>query len=937
MASIGSATGLALFNDQTHSAIHCRGCLLGKMHRIPFSSTRIRATRAGQVIHSDVCGPMEVATPTGARYYVVFKDDYSGWCEVQLIQRKSEVPAAFKKFTSKLNAQTGEEAKTLRSDGGGEFCSNDFRDWLADSGITHLITPPYTPQLNGVSERANRTIVESARSQMYEKNVPLELWGLAVQCAIYVQNRSISSTNNSTPYQLWHGREPDVSHLKVFGCLAFVHIPVEKRKKLQPKAVQGMMVGYCEGSSSLYRIWDPAARELITSRDVIFEEGSTCETTAAIELDYYSLFPQEPVEIATDMNAEPPSDQAGGEAVDLNPAQVDTNPDRHEERTEANRPGDTLQEEDDDGSDEEQLVDDPFYGFEDPPHHAPPPTANLRRSKRIQIQKEKLRPLRVDQANRATKGATHPPPKILGKQALSLQEALSSEDGELWRTAVEDEYDSLMKNGTWEVVPLPPGRATVKCRWVFEIKPGYEGVPERYKARLVAKGFTQKYGVDYNETFAPVVKLPTLRTILALVAANDLEVLQLDVKTAFLYGHLDEEIYMRQPEGYVLEGRENEVCRLIKSIYGLKQAPRAWNIELNDAISGYGLIRSQEDQCLYYRRQGEDWLAALFFVDDAFICGTSQTAIEDFANHLKKKFEIRILPAERFLGLTINRNRNKKELSISQPDYVDSLIKKFRMENCHPRGTPAEPGQRLCSEMAPKNEKDVEKMKKVPYQKAVGALLYLSTTTRPDIAYSVSKVAQFSQNPGILHWTAVKRIFRYLAGTRNYGIVFSPKEEGGVTGFTDADLGGDVDDRKSTSGCVFLCHGGATSWFSRKQECTSISTTEAEFVAGSEAAKEATWIRALLKEIGQRGSEPITLCCDNQGAIRVANNPELHKKMKHIDIRFRYIQQALNTGVIQVHYVNSKNQVADILTKPLPSTSFKYLREKLGVMDITAI
>jgi transposase InsO family protein len=155
---------------------------------------------------------MEVATPTGARYYV-FKDDYSGWCEVQLIQRKTEEPAASKKFTSKLNAQTGEEAKTLRSDGGGEFCSNDFRDWLADSGITHLITPPYTPQLNGVSERANRTIVESARSQMYEKNVPLELWGLAVQCAIYVQNRSISSTNNSTPYQLWYGREPDVSHL----------------------------------------------------------------------------------------------------------------------------------------------------------------------------------------------------------------------------------------------------------------------------------------------------------------------------------------------------------------------------------------------------------------------------------------------------------------------------------------------------------------------------------------------------------------------------------------------------------------------------------------------------------------------------------------------------------------------------------------------------
>jgi hypothetical protein len=206
----------------------------------------------------------------------------------------------------------------------------------------------------------------------------------------------------------------------VFGCLAFVHIPVEKRKKLQPKAVQGMMVGYCEGSSSLYRIWDPAARELITSRDVIFEEGSTCETTAAIELDYYSLFLQEPVEIATDMNAEPPSDQAGGEAVDLNPAQGDINPDRHEERTEANRPGDTLQEEDDDGSDEEQLVDDPFYGFEDPPHHAPPPTANLRRSKRIQIQKEKLLPLRVTkQTEQPREPLIHHQRSLVNKRYLS--------------------------------------------------------------------------------------------------------------------------------------------------------------------------------------------------------------------------------------------------------------------------------------------------------------------------------------------------------------------------------------------------------------------------------------------------------------------------------------------------------------------------------------
>ena len=368
-----------------------------------------------------------------------------------------------------------------------------------------------------------------------------------------------------------------------------------------------------------------------------------------------------------------------------------------------------------------------------------------------------------------------------------------------------DEYATLMKNNTWNLVPLPPGRTSIKCRWVYDIKPGYEGVPERYKARLVALGCSQKPGLEFNQTYAPVVKLSTLRIILALIAVHDLEVLQLDVKTAFLHGRLDEEIYMRQPEGYVAPGLEKYVCRLVKSLYGLKQAPRAWNIELNDAIVGYGLIRSEEDQCVYHLVEEGSWILAIFFVDDGLICGANKKTIEKFVDYLKTKFELRTLPPGRFLGITIDRDRDRRHLSILQPDAVDTILKRFKMGDCNSVSTPAEPGLKLSLDMSPQTDKEVEEMKQIPYKEAVGALLYISTTTRPDISYAVGQVAKFNHNPGVQYWKAVKRIFCYLAGTREYGILFSPNPSGKeeeIVGFTDADHAGDPYDRTSTSGCV---------------------------------------------------------------------------------------------------------------------------------------
>ena len=777
---------------------------------------------------------------------------------------------------------------------------------------------------------------------MFGKNVPLQFWGLAIECAAYIHNRTTHNANSITPYEYWYKKKPDVAHLKVFGCRAFVHVPDEKRRKLDPKAIEGVMMGYLDKSSSCYKIWDPAAKKLVISRDVIFEEEAVMKFEGSDnvkEEDYFLIFPNDGDSAPTRPDERVPVNQVEGGERRVENLQEDgrevypqIDRDVYAREDDQQQPAQLAgqpREDDDDGFPEEF-----FHGWETPL------ADQLRRSQRIPKPNAEYREFRGYKSDLPTtsirsgadKVACHPT-KIFGKQDLTFQEALSSEEGELWKAAMDDEYTSLMKNNTWKLLPLPPGRVPIKCRWVFDIKAGYEGVPERYKARLVALGCSQKPGVDFNQTFAPVVKLSTLRLILALVAAHDLEVLQVDVKTAFLNGQLDEEIYMRQPEGYVAQGHEGEVCKLMKSLYGLRQAPRAWNIELNDAIIQYGLTRSEEDQCVYHRTQGQEWILAIFFVDDGLICGTNRKIIEDFVDHFKKRFEIRTLPVGRFLGITIDRDRSKKRLSISQPESIEAMLNKFKMGDCKSVATPAEPGLKLSLDMSPKTDKERDEMKLIPYKEAVGALLYISTTTRPDISYAVGQAAKFNHNPGLIHWRAVKRIFRYLAGTRKHGIFFSPREDQGVVGFTDADHAGDLDDRGSTSGCVFLCHGGSISWFSRKQNCTSLSTTEAEFVAGGEAAKEATWIRAFLKEIQKRGSEAIPFFCDNQGAIRVANNPELHRKMKHVELRFRFVQQAQKTGIIDARYVDSQNQIADIFTKALPAPSFQYLRQKLGVMD----
>ena len=357
-------------------------------------------------------------------------------------------------------------------------------------------------------------------------------------------------------------------------------------------------------------------------------------------------------------------------------------------------------------------------------------------------------------------------------EPTSMTEALASPDKVKWKEAMEKEMESLQKNDVWDLVELPKGRKAVGSKWVFKLKVGPDGMVHRHKARLVAQGFSQKYGLDYDETFSPVVRFESLRTVISLAVQNGLKLHQMDVTTAFLNGELDEEVYMKQPEGFAEKGQEDLVCKLKRSIYGLKQSPRCWNSALDNQLKRMGFVQAKGDPCIYMASEGEMFMIAVY-VDDIVLAGKSDKRMTEVKQALAKQFQVKDMgELHYFLGVNIVQDSNTGEVCIGQPAYAANLVQKFGMEHAKAVNTPVDVSMKLV-----KASEEDECVDQKCYQSAVGSLLYLSTATRPDITYAVSNVAKFSANPTKQHWIAVKRIFRYLKGTLNYGLLFS--KEGG--------------------------------------------------------------------------------------------------------------------------------------------------------------
>jgi hypothetical protein len=520
---------------------------------------------------------------------------------------------------------------------------------------------------------------------------------------------------------------------------------------------------------------------------------------------------------------------------------------------------------------------------------------------------------------------------------ISYKDATSCSESKKWILAIEDEFSSIMENKTWTVVPLPPGRKAIKCKWVLDYKPGHRGVDPRYKARLVACGYSQLYGVDYLATYSPVVKHYSIRVVLGIVAAFDLEMIQLDVKTAFLYGKLIENIYMRQPEGYVLPGREEEVCKLKKPLYGLKQASNCWNLEFNTFLLKFGFKRAKSDSCVYFRITSDgEYTILIIYVDDGLACSNRPHVLSAILDYLREHFQVRSLPPTRFVGLDITRDRSNRTLSISQPDFIHRLLQRYNMVECNPVDIPADPNNPVTAEMSPKTEQERRNMQKTPVREAIGSLMYLMAMTRGDIAYAVNQVAAFVSDPGQGHWNAIKTILAYLSGTAHHGICFGGKgisDKSILVGFTDADFAADIVKRKSTTGMVFLFFGGAVSWGSKRQRSTALSTADSEFYAASEGSRDAIWFKALLDELGIDVGT-ITMYCDNASARSIIEDPENHRRSKHIAVHYFFVRDQQELGTIKMTKVSSHDNVADMFTKALPKRAFLRHRNGIGIREV---
>ncbi|EKD00935.1 hypothetical protein A1Q2_04808 [Trichosporon asahii var. asahii CBS 8904] len=509
----------------------------------------------------------------------------------------------------------------------------------------------------------------------------------------------------------------------------------------------------------------------------------------------------------------------------------------------------------------------------------------------------------------------------------SYRQAMSSVDAAQWKAACDEELSALLKAGVYELVPRSEAAGrVVTSKWVFKKKRKANGSLERYKSRVVARGFSQVEGIDYSVTFAPVAKFQSIRVLLALAAAHNLELHQMDVKTAFLYGELDEDVYMEPPEG--CEVPSKMLWKLRRSLYGLKQAPRAWYMKLHLTLLELSFRRAHSDHSIYVRTDAARGLIIVgVYVDDLTIVAEQLATIDEFKQEMSARFEMKDLGELSFiLGLQVTRDRSTRSLRLSQSHYVDSILKKLDMIECRSAKTP------LPARIVLRARGDSEdRADRARYLTALGQLMYLMLGTRPDIAFAVGLLSRFASDPSEEHWNAMVHVYRYLQGTRQLGITFARPSEN-LLGYSDSDFASsDLSRRRCTSGFLFTLAGGSVSWCSKREPSVSIATGEAEYVAMSQAAREVVWLRSLLLELGFEQVGSTLLYGDNRAALVLAENPVAHTRSKQIDIRFHYLRELVERGVIQLEYIQSFAQAADGLTKALSPMENTQLTEISGL------
>ena len=980
-----AVTGLKL--DPADSLNPCHGCLVGKARKGTTPKTSIsQSTYPGELVHADVVGPISPVSTGGNRYFLVLVDDFSKYFVTYCLRAKSEVFSKFQEFDRQLFNRTQRHTLYLRSDNGGEFQNGVFSSYCNQHGIIQQFTVPYHSSQNGTAERSNLTILNLVRAMIHTSGLSKDYWDEAVYSATYSRNRSLSTADpTKTPYEQWYGSVPDVSHLQSFGRLCYVTTSLASRSstgssKLAPRGEQCLFLGYSRDSKG-YRLLVSATTKIIvaTYEDVVFPRqlpahcttgpvssqptGNTLQSTdgyfcpvppsAPLDDDTFSeasfhSVNSVPVPLEDLPLDDPPPPVTLADALTLDPKLVPI-PDRPGYYRDPSK-----------GTVEIQPVDlPPIKDITGPPLHpkrAHPAVDYSSAFSASALSTESYILPAEDVVNLLDfHWYTLPPSSCLSTESVPVRyediEALANRDD--WYRASDQEIASLIEHGTWELVPLPKDRRAINCKWVFRIKRDADGTIIKYKARLCACGYSQIPGLDYKDIYSPVVRAESLRLMLSIVAARDMELHQMDVVTAFLNGDLTETIFMKQPPGYRDPVKPDHVCQLHKNLYGLKQAPRVWHKTIDPFLRTLGFEPLVADPCLYVKWNHAALSMIALYVDDLAIAADHNADLHATKSALKTRFKMTDEGSLEFiLGIKVRRNRPQRAIYLSNDHYTTALLNDFNMLTCNAVSTPMDCLTVSSADCPTPQSPEWLRMQTVPYRQCVGRLTYLSRTSRPDLAYSVSVVNRFLHNPGEKHWNAVKRIMKYLKGTAATELCLQPLNFTShittcdrtspvngplrLSGNTDADWGGHTDTSRSTSGYGFFLGNSLISWAAKAQTTTATSSTYAEYIAAYHAATECIWLRSFLSALKMLPPQATTVYCDNMPTIEIARFHMITPRTKHFDTKYHYLREQIECGAISLEHCPGKDNVADLFTKPLAKNKFRNFAKELGLVFGTA-
>lgn len=914
------------------NAIQCIECMQSKAKRAPFPVGSIKTNRPLQMIHMDLSGCIRIANRDRYQYFLLIIDDFSRYKVAALLQSKSQVYQMVQEYKSYFENQLDTRLKVIRSDNGTEFTNQQMKELCSSDGIQQQFSCPRTPEQNSVAERGIGVVKQTVRSLLLTAQLGASFWPYALMYAIFILNRIPNAAIGfRVPYELFFNKKVSYNWIKLFGSRV-VYKEDSPDNTFSPTGEAGIFLGYPLHVKGFY-VYSPKLRKVIINRNVEFLNyscGKQIEDDCVfdhVDLRINDLYDEDETETGLQLRSD---------SCEMNYTvnQFNDSP-KPGDNPSSNKLDESIGQADQITKTNETDVSDLIKQMKNPSSTLYIGDLGQDENGEIKLNKKQKKEFVEKYPNvnlRFVRGTNSKGP---GKVSIyrinniiapkTFRNAMSSPEAVHWKEATDEEYNSLVSNDTWDLVQRPKNVFVLPVMWIFAIKLCIKGTIERYKARLVVLGNLQKIGRDFNESYAPVVNELTFRIFLSIAVRFKLLIHQIDVKTAFLNADIVGDVYVEQPPGYKINGKENFVYKLKKALYGLKQSALQWNIKLNEIMNQIGFKRALSDQCLYYANFNDGFALIIVYVDDLLIACSDIDLMNRIKSKLKSLIEISDKGVvKHFLNLDIDYDFENQRLYISQSHYIENLLRETGMCDSNGAKTPVVPGTDVFGNDG-KPFEDVHW-----YQMVMGRLIYLATHSRSDICFMVSRLCAFMHQPKVNHISMLRRILKYLKHTKHYRLCFSGNQST-VNLFCDADFGNDESTSRSITGVACFVFGNLVNWFSRKQKRVSNSTCQAEVLSIVDATLEAEFIHRLFKEINIFDLNEIVLYNDNNSARLTILGSGDFARNKHYRTSINLVKEVVQMGFLKIKHCSSEEMIADYLTKPLTESQFVKLVSKSNV------